>query len=165
MGQARTIVRVVFEALNARDLTCARRWIDAAYHGTDTGQAARIVGRDELEEVMRAYLRAFPDFQFRITEILERPHEAAVTWEASGTHRGTLLHLVPTQRRVTVTGIWIVQLEHARIRSGRSTWDAAGLLAQLGYSIRRLRDGVLKKSQGSSAPKQDEQGARPSNAW
>jgi predicted ester cyclase len=140
MGQIRTIVRIVFEALNARDLACVRRWIDVAYLGTDTGQAAQIVGRAELEEVMRDYLRAFPNLQFRITEILERPDEAAITWEASGTHKGWLLHLAPTYRRVTVTGIWVVQLEHTRIRSGRSTWDASGLLAQLGYGLHQLKD-------------------------
>lgn len=137
MSQARTIVRVVFDALNARDLACAQRWIDASYLGTDKGQAARIVGRDELEGVIGGYLHAFPDLEFCITEILERPGKIAASWEASGTHRGWVLHLPPWRQRVTVTGRWVAQLTGSKIRSGRSTCDAAGLLAQLGHNVER----------------------------
>jgi hypothetical protein len=138
MSQIRTAVRALFDALNARDLTCASRWIDIAYNGVDTGEASVIKGRKELCFVWNKYVTAFPDLRLEILDWLERDNEAAVVWLASGTHLGALEYLPPSGLPIEVRGTWMVCLERGRIRRGTNRWSPTALLKQLQVELPML---------------------------
>lgn len=131
MSQIRTAVRALFDALNARDLKCARRWIDDAYSGVDTGEASVIEGRSELAFIWNKFVMAFPDLQLEIVDWLERDNQAAVVWRAVGTHLGALEYLPPSGLPIEVRGTWMICLEHGRIRRGTNRWSPTALLEQL----------------------------------
>jgi predicted ester cyclase len=53
-------------------------------------------------------------------------------WTARGTHRGELMGIPPTERAVTVSGITLDRLADGRIAESIGSWDASGMLQQLG---------------------------------
>ena len=53
-------------------------------------------------------------------------------WTATGTHRGELFGIAPTGRTMTVTGILITRFDGGRIAEEWESYDALGMLQQLG---------------------------------
>jgi predicted ester cyclase len=55
-----------------------------------------------------------------------------MTWTARGTHTGDLMGIPPTGREVTVTGIQVERIAGGKLVEGYGTFDALGMLQQLG---------------------------------
>jgi steroid delta-isomerase-like uncharacterized protein len=91
-------------------------------------------GRDEFKAVLARLRRAFPDIQYRISDVVSSGDKLALRWEARGTHRGEYLGVPPTSRSVSYGGITIYELRGGRIAR---VWVAADLLSLL----RRLHEG------------------------
>jgi predicted ester cyclase len=53
-------------------------------------------------------------------------------WSASGTHRGELNGIAPTNKKITISGVSVVRFAGRKIAEGWVNWDALGLLQQLG---------------------------------
>jgi predicted ester cyclase len=49
-----------------------------------------------------------------------------------GTHQGEFMGIPPTGKRVTFTGIWFARLKGGRLQEQWVSFDALGLLRQLG---------------------------------
>ncbi len=74
---------------------------------------------------------AFPDAQVTIDGMVAEDDRVAVATTLTGTHEGELMGIAPTGRRVAVTGIDMVRIEHGRIVEHRGLTDTVGLLRQL----------------------------------
>ncbi len=55
-----------------------------------------------------------------------------VRWHYSGTHKGPLEGIQPTGRRATGPGISLLRFQGDRIQESFVTWDALGMMQQLG---------------------------------
>jgi predicted ester cyclase len=74
---------------------------------------------------------AFPDVEVAIEELVADGERAAVATTITGTHRGELMGLAPTGRRVSVTGLDMIRVEGGRIVEHRGLTDSVGLMRQL----------------------------------
>jgi steroid delta-isomerase-like uncharacterized protein len=91
-------------------------------------------GRDAFKAVLAHLRRAFPDLQYRISDVVSSADRMVLRWEGRGTHQGEYLGVQPTGRSISYDGITLYELRDGRIARA---WVAANLLSLL----RRMREG------------------------
>src|SRR5260221_538412 len=92
----------------------------------------RFKTRQDYEQLVTAYRRAFPDLRCAIEEQLSERNLVTTWWGMEGTHRGPLFGYAPTERHVRFTGISLNLIREGQIAEARVNWDALGLFQQLG---------------------------------
>ena len=130
MDARELVERLHAELFASGDLATLDRFFapDVVSHNMPPGFPAGIEGVRRFFETFRT---AFPDVTVRVDEVVAESDRAAVATTIEGTHRGELLGLAPTGRRVAVTGIDIVRVREGRIVEHRGLTDTVGLLRQL----------------------------------
>ena len=86
----------------------------------------------ELLELPYCVFRsAFPDLRVTTEDVLEEGDRVALRWKAEGTHRGDLMGLAPTGKRVTLTGIEILRVSGGKIVERWAEDNGQAVVAQL----------------------------------
>ncbi|MGH2584634.1 MAG: ester cyclase [Dehalococcoidia bacterium] len=88
-----------------------------------------IAGLKALNTVVRT---AFPDWYSTPEELIAEGDRVAERWTGRGTHRGEFQGIAPTGRQVAVPGVVFYRIRDSKIAEFRGSWDALGLLQQLG---------------------------------
>jgi predicted ester cyclase len=78
------------------------------------------------------YRGAFPDLEMTVDGILAEADMVALRWTATGTHRGDLMGIPPTGKRVSVTGQVMSRFVGGKVVEDREVFDALGMMQQLG---------------------------------
>ena len=99
-------------------------------HEAEAG-GGEVEGIDGLRRVVNGYRAAIPDLEFIIQDQFGDGDRIATRWLARGTHRGQLMGVAPTGRRVQAGGITISRLEGDRLAENWVFWDIPGLMRQL----------------------------------
>ncbi|MBX3024109.1 SgcJ/EcaC family oxidoreductase [bacterium] len=103
---------------------------DAVVREVGTGQEAR--GRAAVRARAAALLTAFPDLTLERVELLIDGDRHADRWVLRGTHRGELLGIPPTGRRVRIDGATFTRLgADGLVVEDLHFADTLGLMAQL----------------------------------
>jgi steroid delta-isomerase-like uncharacterized protein len=89
-------------------------------------------GPEELRQFLSMYRNAFPDMRFTIEDVVAEGDEVVVRWTLRGTHQGELMGIPPTNNPVTVRGMSIERVSNAKIVETWDSYDALGLMQQLG---------------------------------
>jgi len=93
-------------------------------------------GRDGLRQHIIAFRSAFPDLTITVDDLLAEDNKVTARWTARGTHKGTLLGILPTGKEVTTEGISVIRIANGKIAESWVTWDTLGLMQQLGVADR-----------------------------
>ncbi|GIV79079.1 ester cyclase [Litorilinea aerophila] len=120
------------QAWNSHDLAQVLPFYADDYEGTDVGVAAPLKGRAALASMLAGYWQAFPDLAFAELERIVEGNRVAIVWVAHGTHRGPIMNIPPSGRKLEVTGVSILLIEDGLVRRGRYIWDVAGVLRKIG---------------------------------
>jgi steroid delta-isomerase-like uncharacterized protein len=131
-----SVVRRLFDALNAQATSQAVALLDRSYRGVDATRSVVTVGRDEAEREIQAGLDAFPSPAFSIEQCIADSSRVSVFWSLDAVHEGTFLDLPPTQQSVSISGTSFFTVRTARIVRAVHLWDLAGFLR----AIRLLPD-------------------------
>jgi predicted ester cyclase len=104
---------------------------DFAWHG-GMGPPGGQRGPEGTKQVATALIAAFPDRQITHDDTIAEGDKVLIRWSMAGTHKGDLMGIAPTGKRVTVTGF-----DHFRISGGKivEMWqevDQLGMMQQLG---------------------------------
>ena len=75
---------------------------------------------------------AFPDLQFTIEDQIAESDKVVTRYTFTGTHKGDFMGIPPTGVQVTVTGIDIDRIAGGKIVEEWTSYDALGMLQQLG---------------------------------
>jgi steroid delta-isomerase-like uncharacterized protein len=129
-----TLVRAQYDAWNAKNYdTMAQGVSDDFVLEGDTLPAA-VRGKDGLKMFAKLNHTAFPDLEFKITDIFASPagDQVMVMWTATGTHRGEYMTLAPTGKRGRVNGSSTYRVKDGKVTRANTFWDHATLLRQLG---------------------------------
>jgi steroid delta-isomerase-like uncharacterized protein len=100
-------------------------------HDPVTGQMPGIKG---YKEMLVAYRTAFPDLKVKNEDVIEGGNKVVVRWTAQGTHKGQLMNIPPTGRRILLKGIDILLIENEKIIERWGEFDALSMLGQLGIT-------------------------------
>jgi len=87
---------------------------------------------ERLRGGLSALRAAFPDLRVAEVDAVREGEKAAFRWLMGGTHRGELLGVAPTGRRVEAMGMDIVHTAGGEIVEHWGEFDAVGLLRRLG---------------------------------
>ena len=102
--------------------------MDLKEHNPLPGQGA---GREGHKQVVALFRSAFPDLRVTTEDVLEEGDRVALRWKAEGTHRGDLMGLAPTGKRVTLTGIEILRVSGGKIVERWAEDNGQAVVAQL----------------------------------
>jgi steroid delta-isomerase-like uncharacterized protein len=92
------------------------------------------VGPEAYKRNVARFVTGFPDLRFTVEDMLAENDKVAVGWTISGTHKGEFRGISPTGRKVFVEGITINQIAGGKIMDSYVSWDALGLMQQLGVA-------------------------------
>lgn len=132
LRSAENLVAGLMEAWNSHDAERVTRFYTSDYKGEDVAQATPQRGPEGMREMMARYWNAFPDLHFTTQEVVVQGNRVALVWTARGTHRGRLMNIPPTGRRIQVQGASLLTVESGRIKRAFYIWDVAGLLREIG---------------------------------
>jgi steroid delta-isomerase-like uncharacterized protein len=126
------LVRQMFDAWNAHDPDRLLKLLDEKYVSeSDTNPGAR-TGWEPARQFMATYLKAFPDLHLDIAQVIAEGDCVVVRWTATGTHRGELMGIAPTSRRVVTQGCSVTQIRNGKATHEWLYWDTGHLLRELG---------------------------------
>ena len=97
--------------------------------------ASLVKPQAELAQILHV---AFPDLALQVQDLVAEGDKVASRWSATGTHRGPLFGIPPTNERVTWTGMTLDQLEGGKIVFTKTNWDAFELFQKLTTAARAL---------------------------
>lgn len=77
---------------------------------------------------------AFPDLDFKMTDVIAEGDKVVISWTAQGVNKGQIkfLNLPPTMKLIKWTGIIIYRLSEGKVVEERGEEDALGVMQQLG---------------------------------
>ena len=112
--------------LRVLDELCAPNVVD---HSMPPGFPAGIAG---VKQMVTMYRSAFPDMRATIEDLIAEGDKVVARWSATGTHRGELMGIPATGKRVAVTGIGIDRFAGGKMVEHWEIYDQLSLMQQLG---------------------------------
>ncbi|HEX2730163.1 MAG TPA: ester cyclase [Polyangiaceae bacterium] len=106
----------------------------ANYENCDPATPGMVLkGRDAFKGLVTMFRDAMPDLRLDIVEQYAEGDTVVSRWHASGTQRGALMGIPPTNKNAQgIEGVTITTFVEGRIVRDRAIWDLAGLLRLLG---------------------------------
>jgi steroid delta-isomerase-like uncharacterized protein len=101
---------------------------DYVSHGP---QAPPADGPDGVRERVAVYQEAL-DGHWELDEVFSAGDRVVARWTGSGTHRGQLMGIDPTDRPISVEALSVFRIADGKIAEEWTVWDALGLLQQVG---------------------------------
>jgi steroid delta-isomerase-like uncharacterized protein len=108
---------------------------DGYLHGSANGPDA--FGIDEGARRIGGFVTALPDLEWTFDDVIAEGDRVAARWTIRGTHDGDLLGFTPTGKPVEFTGISFFTVRCGKVVEFQTEMDAAGLLEQVGATVRR----------------------------
>jgi steroid delta-isomerase-like uncharacterized protein len=121
----------MYEALNQQNLAgmeelCAP---DYVLHGTGVFGDMDLAA---MKQLVTAFVTAFPDAHWTVEDLIAEGDKVVTRYTFRGTHQGELMGIPATGRVVTYTGIYISRLAGGKFVEDWVSFDALGLMQQLG---------------------------------
>jgi steroid delta-isomerase-like uncharacterized protein len=89
-------------------------------------------GRNGYAQMAAAFFSAFPDLRVQNHDVIVEGDKAVARWTADGTHRGELMGIPATGKRVRLKGIDVIRATNGKIVERWGEFDALGMMQQLG---------------------------------
>ena len=91
-------------------------------------------GPEGMKQSVAMFRAAFPDIHVTIHDVLAEGDKVVVRATASGTHRGELMGIPATGRRIAVDEIHIVRCVDGKVVEHWGIEDSLGMMRQLGLA-------------------------------
>jgi steroid delta-isomerase-like uncharacterized protein len=104
---------------------------DAVYNDPNV-PGGKFTGPQGVKQFVEIYRNAFPDVHFTIDDQIAEGDKVVTRWTASGTHKGQLMGIAPTNKLATVTGVDIARYLDGKVIEAHTAYDMFGMLQQLG---------------------------------
>jgi len=114
-------------AMTVIDELCAT---NIAYHG---GSGEEIHGIKGFKQSMSEFYSAFPNNHFTIDDMVVEGDKVAVRWTMTGTHKGEFVGVPPTNKKMTIWGIYIDRIAGGKFVETWERFDTLSLMQQLGF--------------------------------
>ena len=129
----KTIVRQLYEEVwNKRRLELVEEIISPSHALHDPNLTDSAIGPEAYKRQVTRFVTAFPDLRLNVEDVFGEKDKLAVAWTISGTHKGEFMGIPATDKRVSVDGITLNHIVDGKIMDSYISWDALGLIQQLG---------------------------------
>jgi predicted ester cyclase len=125
-------VRRFWDGFNAHDLDVWDTVCSAGFVNHDPGLPTPEADLPTIKRTIGGLLAAFPDLRSSEDELLAAGERVVVRRTMRGTHRGPFMGIAPTGQAVEFSGIWLAHLREGKIAEQWVSFDALGLLRQIG---------------------------------
>jgi predicted ester cyclase len=102
---------------------------DFVDHG-GTGEVTH--GLKDYKQSTSEIYSALPDVHFTLDDMVVEGDKVAVRFTFSGTHKGEFMGIPPSNRKVTMWGIYIDRIAGGKFAESWTRYDTLGLMQQLG---------------------------------
>ena len=126
------LARQTIEAWNAHDPDRLAKMVDEKWLAESDTLQAPVNGPQGARAFVTTYITAFPDLRLDVDQMLAEGDFVVTRWTATGTHRGVLMGIQPTQRRVVTRGCTVAQFKNGKGVHDWVYWDTGHLLRELG---------------------------------
>jgi steroid delta-isomerase-like uncharacterized protein len=126
----RIMRRFIDEVVNRGDAAALEEVVHPDYVYRSPGEELR--GQEGLAALLDGYRSAFPDLRIEIDELLVADDATVLAFTLTGTHRGELLGIPATGRRVNVQGMVRSRFRDGKIADEWEILDQLTLFEQLG---------------------------------
>jgi steroid delta-isomerase-like uncharacterized protein len=92
----------------------------------------KFTGPEGVKQFVQIYRGAFPDVRITINDQIAEGDKVVTRWTATGTHKGQLMGIAPTNKHATVTGVNIDRYQDGKVVEAWASYDMLGMLQQLG---------------------------------
>ncbi len=106
---------------------------NAIFHDASV-PGGQFTGPDGMRQFVQIYRRAFPDVHITINDQVAEGDQVCTRWTATGTHKGELMGIAPTDKTATVTGVDIDRYQGGKVVEAWASYDMLGMLQQLGVA-------------------------------
>ncbi len=146
-AENKAIVRRLYgEVWNGRRLEVVNEIISPSHALHDNTAPGSSIGPEVYKRRVTRFLTGFPDLRFSIEDVVAEEEKLAVSWNFSGTHKGEYMGIPATNTKVSVDGITIHHIVNGKIMDSYVSWDALGMLQQLGMAppLGQARDAAAR---------------------
>jgi steroid delta-isomerase-like uncharacterized protein len=141
------VVRRLYEEVwNGRRFDLVNEIISPSHALNGSITEGSAIGPEAYNSTVRRFLRGFPDLHMSIEDIVAEEGKVVTHWNLSGTHKGEFVGIPPSNKKMSVDGVTIHHVMNGKILDSFASWDAHGLIRQLGGSVSHYR--LLEKLGG-----------------
>lgn len=115
---------------DAADDIYAPDYVNHQHH--HTGDPQDLHGVEAIKKFAAEFRKAFPDFHDSIDMQIAEGDMVATRFISTGTHKGVLMGVEPTNKELCWTGITIDRIVDGKIAESWANWDMMGMMQQLG---------------------------------
>jgi steroid delta-isomerase-like uncharacterized protein len=94
----------------------------------------KFTGPEGMKQFVQIYRSAFPDVHITVNDQIAEGEKVVTRWTATGTHKGQLMGIAPTNKPATVAGVDIAQFRDGKVVEAWASYDMFGMLQQLGVA-------------------------------
>jgi steroid delta-isomerase-like uncharacterized protein len=126
--------RLIEEVWNNRKQDVVNELVAPSHRNIDPNTPDLGNGPEGYKRLVALYTTAFPDLQIKLNDTFSEGDKVAMSWTATGTHKGDLRGIAPTNKKFSIEGITISRHANGKIVESRVNWDALGMMQQLGVA-------------------------------
>lgn len=138
--------RLIEEVWNNRKVDLVNELVAPSHRNIDANSPDLGNGPEGYKRLVALYTTAFPDLKLKLNDTVSEGDKIVMAWTVTGTHKGELRGIAPTNKKISVEGITISRHANGKIAESRVNWDALGMMQQLGA----VPANVQAKGAGSS---------------
>ncbi|HYV46628.1 MAG TPA: ester cyclase [Myxococcaceae bacterium] len=127
--------RIVEEIWNQGKLEVSDELFAKSYINHIVGYPKPLRGPEGYRQLVRSYREALPDLRHGIDELHAIGDRLIMRWTVVGTHKGEIMGVAPTGRRISVSGINIYRIANGQVQEEWCYWDFATFMAQIGLTF------------------------------
>lgn len=132
MRDTKAVAREIFERIwNEQRFDLIPELVAPGFVDHEATLPFAVRGVEGFAKRVEVFRSAFPDLFFTVEDQIAEGTTVATRWTVRGTHRGEILGIAPTGRRITVTGISYSRIEDGKTQESWTSWDTLGLVQQL----------------------------------
>ncbi len=105
--------------------------LNATFHDPNV-PGGKFTGPEGVKQFVQIYRAAFPDVRITINDQIAEGDKVVTRWTATGTHKGELMGIAPTNKHATVTGVDVDRYQNGKVVEAWASYDMLGMLQQLG---------------------------------
>jgi len=129
------VVRRMMAAANDGDVVCMMGFYAADFRCEENGRSRGASGPQADIAASRELLRAFPDREITVEQVIARDDCVVARWTMTGSHEGEWEGIAATGRKVVVTGCSVYRLRAGKLLRAWHYQDNLSLLEQLDSSM------------------------------